>query len=164
MFGIFLVGLVIAVFFYLILKLLAKCIPRLGKVKISFNDKLFYNGWIRYLIEANLKTTHTCTFYLYITMGTQLKLGFGRSVRLIMLVVIVIFPFFALVFLFYKKNKLEDPEIKKHFSSLYSGIRLKSRYQLTYTSVFCFRRLFIVGIFLLLDGHGFWLVIVFNIL
>lgn len=28
--------------------------------------KLFYNVWIRYMIESNLKMTHNCIFFLYI--------------------------------------------------------------------------------------------------
>lgn len=127
-FAIFLVGLVIAVFAWLIIKLIAKCIPRLGKIEISFNEHLFYNSWLRYLIESNLKTTHSCIFYLYITTGLGMKISFPQTVRLIMLTVVLIFPIFALVFLLSKKDKLELPEIKKHYSSMYQGIRLKSRY------------------------------------
>ena len=75
-FAIFLVGLVIAVFAWLLIKLFAKCIPRLGKIEISFNEHLFYNSWLRYLIESNLKTTHSCIFYLYITTGLGMKISF----------------------------------------------------------------------------------------
>ena len=57
-----------------------------------------------------------------------MKISFPQTVRLIMLTVVLIFPFFALVFLLYKKDKLDLPEIKKHYSSMYQGIRLKSRY------------------------------------
>ena len=66
-FGIFLVGLVLAVILYVLLLPLTVCFPRILQFELAFNDRLFYNAWIRYLIESNLTTTHNCIFYLFIT-------------------------------------------------------------------------------------------------
>ena len=79
-----------------------------------------------------------------------------------MLTVVLIWPIFAIVFLFCNRKKLEDRRFKRRFTSMYSGIKVKGRFPLTYTSVFCLRRLFIVCIFLMLDNHKYWLLIAIN--
>ena len=63
-FGILLSGLILAVILYFLLKLLAMKFKILRKLVHFMHNKLFYNAWIRYMIESNLITTHSCIFYL----------------------------------------------------------------------------------------------------
>ena len=62
-------------FVFLLLMLIAYGVISLGSQKIKFcrkiqldlQNEVFWNFWIRYLLESYLKITHYCTFYLYIT-------------------------------------------------------------------------------------------------
>ena len=66
-FGIALSLLVFGVMFYAILKFFAERIRICHPIINFLRLKLFYSGWIRYLIASNLTMTHNCIFYLYIT-------------------------------------------------------------------------------------------------
>ena len=163
-FGIFLAGLIFTVLFYFLLKLLAMRFPYFLKLVHILNDKLFYNAWIRYFIESYLDTTHNCIFYLYIVgaIHTSLTEFFSILMRVILLTVFLIWPIFTSGFLYCKRGKLDEPIFKRKFISMYSGLRKKTKFSLTYTTVFSLRRLFLVLTFLALDGKGVWLIYAFN--
>ena len=66
-FGIFLGLLIFALLLYFLIKLIAvrlKCCEVLRKL---LKTKLFYSVYIRYMIESNLKMTHNCICFLYIS-------------------------------------------------------------------------------------------------
>ena len=69
--------------------------------------KLFYNVWVRYMIESNLKMTHNCIFFLYISGGFgELSDSLQTAVRILLLTIIVIWPFFLTGFLYCKRSQL----------------------------------------------------------
>ena len=65
-FGIFLGMLIFSVLIYFLIKLFSVKFHVCRQIKKLIGKKLFYNVWIRYMIESNLKTTHNCIFFLYI--------------------------------------------------------------------------------------------------
>ena len=108
--------------------------------------KLFYSVWIRYMIESNLKVTHNCIFMLYIsgTFSDTVEKTLMTTVQLVFLVIIVVWPIFMIVFLYKKRDRLEEKEFKTKVVSMYSGIKTKKFVALIYTAVFCIRRLLLV--------------------
>ena len=163
-FGIFLAGLILCVLLYFLLKLLAMRFPCFNKLVQILSDNLFYNSWVRYLIESYLVTAHNCIFYLYITgaVRTSVSGWLSVSVKVVLLAVVLIWTVFASVFLYCKRDRLEEPQFKRKFISMYSGLRKKSKFSLTYLTVFCVRRLLLVLTFLALDGQGVWIIYAYN--
>lgn len=123
-FGIFFAVLIFGVMVYWGLKLLAGRFKFCNTVLTTLGRKLFYSVWIRYMIESNLKTTHNCIFFLYISGGFG---NIGDKIQtwalIAILSIIVIWPAFVGIFLAYKRNMLNDPEFKRKFISMYNGTR-----------------------------------------
>lgn len=105
-----LIGLVITLVLYFVLRVLALRLPFLNKVVLYLHDKLFYNAWIRYMIESNLVETHNCIFYLHITGTLSSEKTFVANAitmfRIFLLLLIVIWIVFAFVFLYRQRAKL----------------------------------------------------------
>ena len=68
-FGICLGVLVVCLIFYFMLKCFASRFKCCNTVRNKLKVKLFYSVWIRYMIESNLRMTHNCVFYLFISGG-----------------------------------------------------------------------------------------------
>ena len=166
-FGIFLAMLILLLIFYFVLKLLSmrfQCVRNLVK---SLKKKLFYSVWIRYLIESNLKMTHNCIFYLYISGGFMgIEETASSVIRIVLLTIIVIWPFFMTAFLYIKRKRLDERGFKQKIIAMYSGIDTKKFLALMYTSIFCIRRLLLVctllGLQLVLQTQGIWLILTYN--
>lgn len=135
------------------------------KTKAYFRKKLFFNSWIRLMIQSNLKITHNSIFFLALTGSfetTQDK--FNTALMMALLGIFVVWPIFLTVFLLYNRGELRKKEFKKKFESMYLGIKTdvyrgekvsisKARCFL-FNVVFCIRRLSIVLCFYFLrDRH-----------
>lgn len=107
-FALFLGLLLFALLFYLLLKLLAVRVQCCNTVRNILQAKLFYSVWIRYMIESNLKITHNCIFFLVIGGSFETgEDGVSTIFRIVLLILICVWPVFAAVFLCIKKEKLE---------------------------------------------------------
>jgi len=108
-FGICLVVLVFALLLYVFIALLCRKWKFCDKIRLLLRSKLVYSVWIRYLIESNLKTTHSCVFFLALeaSYGTTVEWT-TASIRVLMLIVIVIWPFFLTSFLYFKRAKINN--------------------------------------------------------
>ena len=152
-FGVFLGLLLFALLLYFLLRCLS---PRLRFCKtllFIMKRKLFYNVWVRYMIESNLKMTNNCIFYLYISGGFKTTAdGVQTVTRIILLTIIVIWPFFLISFLHCNRKHLHGKNFKRKFISMYNGIKTKRFLSLIYTSIFCLRRLSLVLALLALKG------------
>ena len=144
-FGVFFGLMLFALLIYILLSCLSSRIRLCGTLLRLLKRKLFYNAWVRYMIESNLKMTHNCIFYLAISGS------FGKAsdavqtmLRIILLTIIVIWPFFMTGFLFFKRRLLHKLAFQQKFISMYFGIKTKRFVSLIYTSVFCLRRLMLV--------------------
>ena len=127
-FGIFLVILIFVLLLYFVLKLLAKRFLRCSKVRNSLEDKLFYNVWIRYIIEGYLQTTHNSLFYLTILAsfweGSLNHLA-NILVRVAQIVIFSVWPFLVTVFLLKRRKVLDEPSFQRKYISIYSGLNTK---------------------------------------
>ena len=104
--------------------------------------KLFYNGFLRYLIVSNLKLTITAwAFFIsyYSERSPYKAAGFLIGIK-----VLLFYPILFMVFLIKNQDKLEDPKVRQKYSSAYDGIYTESKQALLYNTVFCLRRFCIV--------------------
>ena len=105
--------LVVILLFYFMLKICAnrcKCCRSLIQL---LKKKMFYNVWIRYIIESNLKMTHSCIFFLYISgQFDSVSAVLNSVIRIVIITIYSIWPFFAAGFLWYHKGKLTDTSFK----------------------------------------------------
>ena len=70
-FGIVLTFLLVISLFYVLVKFISRRLKCCRSLKNYLQSKLFYNVWIRYMLESNLKMTHNFIFYLSISGGFQ---------------------------------------------------------------------------------------------
>ena len=111
--------------------------------------------------------THNCIFFLYISGGfIEIEETVSSVIRIILLTIIVIWPFFMTAFLYFKRKRLDEHVFKQKIIAMYNGINTKKFTALMYTSLFCIRRLLLVCALLVLQLvlqlHGFWLILVYN--
>ena len=117
------------------------------------------------MIESYLKMSHSCIFYLSISASyTSSRDKFGSIVRISLLTILIIWPFFVTAFLFMKRSQLETESFRRKFISMYSGLKTKKAGALLYTFIFCSRRMLLVLALLMLQGGDIWLILSFNAL
>ena len=136
---------------------------RCSALRESLHKKLFYSAWIRYMTESYLEMSHTCVFFMaistdYVTFQDKISL----VVRVTLLVILVIWPFFVLTFLLKNRKKLDTDSFKKKFISMYNGLKTTKTGALLYAFLFCMRRMSLVLTFVLLQDEGIWLILSFN--
>mmetsp|Transcript_44219 Transcript_44219/g.58692 ORF Transcript_44219/g.58692 Transcript_44219/m.58692 type:complete len:196 (+) Transcript_44219:538-1125(+) len=132
-------------------------------VRNLLEAKLFYSVWIRYMIESNLKITHNCIFYLAISASmVSGEDKMSTITRIVLLALIVSWPFICAIILLSQNNRLEEPRFRRKCVSMYNGLRTKRKVALLYTSLFCMRRLLLVCSLLALQSRQVWLIIAFN--
>lgn len=98
-FGIVIIGLVIAMVIYFMLKLcnIEKCAP----IKTKLQKKLFFGAWLRYMIVSNLKITYTIMAFLVSSFSFATTLaGFKTAAYGIGLLVLLTWPVLIAVFMF----------------------------------------------------------------
>ena len=82
----------------------------------TLKAKLFYNAWVRYMIESNLKVTSNCLFYLSInTNYDTFENKVQSAIRIIIFAILIIWPLFLIGFLHWRKSELENEDFKKKF-------------------------------------------------
>ena len=164
-FGISLVLLFLTLGVYFCSKLCALRFRWCNKLVYSLKSKLFYSVWIRYMIEANLGMTHNCIFFLYISGGfDDLNQGFGSSIRIVLLVITVIWPFSVIAFLWKWRSLVDSKNFQEKYLSIYQGLKSDKFPALVYTPIFCIRRLFLVLTLLALNRHDYWLILAYNVI
>lgn len=64
-----------------------------------------------------------------------------------------VFPFYATLFLYANKEKLNTPEFRVKFESLYEMMNIKRDYVLWFNFIFCIRRAILAASALLLSDY-----------
>ena len=119
-YGLILSILVILLLIYLFIRLLNSQNKYLVMVKQLLKNKLFYNSWIRYMIESNLKTTHNTIFFLYLTGSFATNLDTIKTIFMLLLILFIIcWPVFIGIFLSKNQQKLGDKEYRDKYGSMY---------------------------------------------
>ena len=132
-FAVALVLLLILFAIYCLVKYLRKRYPELQKVEDFLKKKLFYNSWIRYMITANLKLTHTSIFFLAIT-GVSFDSAsdaVSSIFKISILILIVVWNTFMGFFLIFNRKHLEKEAFQNSYSSMYLGLKTDN-YLLSY--------------------------------
>lgn len=126
-----------------LLKLLMRFnILRSGKIKSAVDfmlKKLIWNFVIRYTITAYLK--FAVEFVVNLKQETG---GFLMSLKLLLFLFCAVYPFHMLAALEANIESLEKPEVIRKYGSVYMGIKIKPL-PLTYSTVFCYRRLLLAS-------------------
>ena len=99
--------LVVILLFYFMLKIASTRCKCCRSLIAWLKKKMFYNVWIRYIIESNLKMTHSCIFFLYISgQFDSVSAVLNSVIRIVIITIYAIWPFFVAGFLWYHKSKL----------------------------------------------------------
>ena len=124
-FGIVLFALIIVLLLYYVIKLLRNRVEKFKVLEKFLAKKLFYSSGIRYLITSSLKLCYTCFVFL-VYVGISFKSwnsSLNAVVNIIILCVLIIWPFFLTLFLMGNREHLDDKEFQEKFYSMYQGIK-----------------------------------------
>ena len=113
-FGVVFVLLLFAVCVYYLLKCMSVRMRCCAMILATLKAKLFYNAWVRYMIESNLKVTSNCLFYLFVnTDYDSFEMKVHSAIRIVILTILIIWPLFLIGFLHWRKSELENENFKK---------------------------------------------------
>ena len=164
-FGLVFVILLLAVCVYFLLKCMSVRMRCCAAILATLKAKLFYNAWVRYMIESNLKVTSDSFFYLFVnTDYNSFDKKIQSAIRIVIVAILIIWPLFVIGFLHWRRSELENEEFKKKFISMYVGIKIKKMSSLMYTSVFCFRRLLLVLAFVVFGKNVVFVIVAYNVI
>lgn len=155
-----LVALLLAVGVYFILAAMSKGkLTFLNPVKKILEKKLFFEGFLRYMITSYLKMQISLwTFFIF-----SYSLGFEKIAdalstigAFVGIIFFLAYPVFIMFFLFKNQDTLDTEQMKKKFSTAYEGINTESKYALLYGTVFSVRRFLFVMINISFDAECPW--------
>ena len=110
--------------YYLVKTLRKKC-SHFGTVEKILKKKLFFSSAIRYMIQGNLKLTHTAIFYIAVT-GLQFNSVENSAqtvINILIIVLLVAWPIFLAVFLTANRSKLDTAEFQQKYDSMFLGYK-----------------------------------------
>ena len=164
-FGFFLGLIFFALLFYFLIRLIAMKVKCCESFEKWLKAKLFYSVYIRYMIESNLMIAHDCICFLYVSGSFEiLEDQINSFLRIVLLAIIVAWPFYLIGFLYCNRKRLHEMDFKQKFWSMYTGVKVTNYSAITYTSVLSFRRLSLVLLFLGLRKKSIWLICTYNAL
>lgn len=148
----FILGLVVLI---IIMRFMIKKFERVRKVYEWLNKKLFFNLFLRTVMEGYLN--FCISAFLAIS-----KLSFDTAdqiidsiIGLLMLLLISVFPIFTLAFLYYNRLKLENPDFKVRWDSLYDSVVVEKNYAILLCTFFVLRRLIYAVTLCYLQNHTY---------
>ena len=128
MFGIVLLLLLVLVAIYFMMIACAHKISFIGKIRDLIYKKLFYNGFLRYMIVSNLKLTYTVFGFFFVFYGFDTSMSTIKTIGCISIIaLLLIYPLWTMIFLQRRHGRLEEEFYKIHFSSLFDGIEVDRR-------------------------------------
>jgi len=165
-FAIALVGLVLLLILYCILKTIATQIKCCGGITAFMKKALFYDGIIRFMIEGNLSISLA---NLAVLGSLYVSLGFDASsatdeeevslyVSLGFTGLVVFWLLFSMIYPLVFRQKLQDEDVMERFGAMYEGIKTNRALPAVYTSVFCLRRFVLVIAFVILKDRPFTMI------
>ena len=101
------------------------------RLKNKLGKELFYSSWIRYTIESYLELAQTSMFFVAVDINfTGLLTGIQSGIQIFTLIVILIWPFYVLVFIKrkYKKIKKNDEKFMTKYDVLFEELKTKNRW------------------------------------
>lgn len=117
------------------------------KLYMSIKQRIFYNAFIRYILQSYLKLEiATSTALFYAQWDKSLKYYIIGVTSLVGVVLLVLMPVLFYYILYKQKDKLQVHSVKSKIGSLYLGMRTDKYSQLFYLVVFLLRRSLFVGL------------------
>ena len=124
-------------------------------------NKIFWNTILRFILQSYLTIALGTMFALsMLSVSSDLR-AFNCGITLFFLLVIVDLPIFFAILLHRNRNDLPTAAMRAKIGSIYLGIRIKTRAQRLYSSVFLLRRMVYAILTILCINHGNILIHVF---
>ena len=123
----------------------ARCNKGANLILAKLKASLFYDGFIRYIIEGNLKLTYENISFL--ALGASVATSEEKQStmpRIAFVVIIAFWLIFSLAFPLKYRERLQDKEMIAKYGAMYDSIKTNSMWPATYTFVFCLRRFLLV--------------------
>ena len=115
-FSILLKFLLLALFAYGVIYLAFNNIRCCKRVKDKLRYKLFYNVWIRHMLESYLEVTHYCVVFLSISASFNLVSDtISTLIGIASMTIYSLWPVFIIVFLLKKRKMLDDFNFIKQY-------------------------------------------------
>jgi len=109
------------------------------------NKKLYYNGFLRYMVTGNLKLTHSGFSFVALAFATTDKISaFNLVLAIGICLLIIAWPIFVAIWMEKHKDELLDADLKHKFGTLYQGTKIDERSERLYTVAFSVRRMLLV--------------------
>ena len=109
------------------------------------------NSWIVFIMEGSLDIAICCSLnYIYIDInGDGLKwdnifLVVNNITFFVMVILVFIFPFWAVIFYCLKFEKWEEEEFEEKYGSVFEGLKKDQRSSIAYSFIFFLRRFALV--------------------
>ena len=132
-----------------------KCLKR----QESLKKMLFYDAFIRFVIEGNLDICYENIFFvhLYASFDSEEE-AWNTSFRIFFVAVIGFWQIFSFFFIICRQKDLKQEDVEERFGAMYEDIDVNRKVSALYTTAFCFRRLCIVVALLFLQEYPFWMI------
>lgn len=148
-FAIVLIGMITLVVVFFLLNARCLKIEKLEGLRQTIvqklRKKLFFDGFVRYMILSNLKVTYTVTAFLLSAFSfATFMAGVKTTMFMIAFLGVCVWPIFIAWFVYKNKERLDDETVSKKWGTLYQGIHTNQLSALMYNAVFCARRFDIV--------------------
>ena len=140
----------LAIALFLLIFRLLKCIAyhkyEWYRTYMIIQEKIFYNLFIRYILQSNLKVQiGACTTLMLIVHWSGAKEIVQGSIAITILILTTLIPICFGIILYKNFKILNLLSVNKRFGSMYSGAYLDdSVYPLTYSIVYLVRRILFV--------------------
>ena len=153
-------ALVFTILILILLKFIAKKCPCAQKAYVSIKKKLFYNTFLRYVLQSTLKLQIAAGAVIGYDLMTSYEdtkeTPTGPKVfSWITIAVLNLCPFLFFLVVMRNQSNLDKPVIREKIGTLYNGLRTSSTGTKSYYFVFLVRRsLFVLITFLLFSQPG----------
>ena len=99
-FGIVLILLLVLVAIYFMMFVCAHKVSLFGKIRDLIYKKLFYNGFLRYMIVSNLKLTYTVWGFFFVFYGFDTSIQTTKTIGCISVIAfLLLYPLWVMIFL-----------------------------------------------------------------
>lgn len=106
----------------IVMRFLIKKFERVRKVYEWLNKKLFFNLFLRTIMEGYLNFCISAFLAISNLSFDTADEIIDSVIGLLMLLLISVFPIFTFAFLYYSRPKLENPDFKVRVDSLYDSV------------------------------------------
>ena len=156
--GIMFLVAVIILIFVLVLFLSKNCVYRdyrLYKAYMTIRQRIFWNAFIRYALQSELKLLISACSVVMLEASKDLPDIMNMVFPIMMLFFLLLCPLLFLRVMMKYRKELGKPSVKDRIGTLYLGLRPERDYVVSYSMVFILRRIiFVIITFALFNYPG----------